>query len=93
MNRVFGILLGGAVLFLTSCGGGWNDERQTQIKNDCVSEGNYDCDCYLKTTMEVFPNPEDYNNQSDEDKTKYEEKLQACEVEVDDSDDENLESF
>lgn len=93
MNRVLSILLGSAILLLTSCGGGWNEDRKTKIKNDCISEGNYDCDCFVKTTIEVFPNPEDYNNQSEEDKAKYEEKLKACEVEVDDSADEDLESF
>lgn len=93
MNRVFGILVGSVLILLTSCSGGWNDERQTQIKNDCLTKGNYDCDCYLKTTMEVFEDPNDYNKQSDEDKETYAEKLKECEVEVDDSADDNLESF
>lgn len=93
MNRIFSILVSSGLFLLTSCGGGWNDARQTRIKNDCLTKGNYDCECYLETTMEIFENPQDYNKQSDEDKATYAEKLKECEIEVDDSADENLESF
>lgn len=50
-----------AILF-TSCGDpeAWNEERQQIVKDKCDSDV-FDCDCYLKTTMETFPKAQDYN--------------------------------
>lgn len=38
----------------------WTEERKQIVKDKCDSEM-YDCDCFLKTTMESFPNAQDYN--------------------------------
>lgn len=92
MKRLVSLFMLGAVLVMSSCGGGWNEEKKTKIKNDCVAEGGYDCDCYVKKTVETFKTPEDYNNKSDDAKAKYEKALKECEKEVEESD-ENLESF
>ena len=38
----------------------WNEERKQIITDKCDNEV-FDCDCYLNTTMEHFPNAQDYN--------------------------------
>lgn len=38
----------------------WSDDRKQIVKDKCDSEM-FDCDCYLKTTIETFPNAQDYN--------------------------------
>jgi len=51
------------VILLTSCSGDpneWSDERKQIVKDKCDSEV-FDCDCYLKTTIDFFPNAQDYN--------------------------------
>ena len=60
------------IAFLSGCG--WTDERKDKILGKCI-EDRYDCDCYLKVTMERYPNPEDYNAKSEEDQ-EYKEKLE-----------------
>ena len=47
---------------LVSCGNPneWNDERKQIVKDKCDSDL-FDCDCFLETTMENFPNAQDYN--------------------------------
>ena len=92
MKRLVSLMMLGSVLLMSSCGGGWTEEKKQKIENDCVADGGYDCDCYVNKTVETFKNPEDYNNQSAEMKEKYEESLKSCEKEVEESD-ENLESF
>ena len=69
------------LLFISSCdNGSWNDERKQKILDLC-QEDFYDCECYLKTTIDVFPIPEDYNTK-DEDKSK--EELEAYWTKIDD---------
>lgn len=64
---------------LTGCWG-WTDARKKTIKNKCQSE-KYDCDCFLKVTLDMFEAPEDYNNASDEELAKYEERLNSeCKI-------------
>lgn len=73
-----------AILF-TSCDDpeAWTDERK-QILTDKCDTDLYDCDCYVKTTVETFPKAQDYNktleNESaNEDKIDaYYEKLSEC---------------
>lgn len=50
-----------AILF-TSCDDpeAWSDERKQIVKDKCDAEV-FDCDCYLKTTIEAFPKAQDYN--------------------------------
>jgi hypothetical protein len=52
-------------LLISSCGG-WTDERKEKIMGKCI-EDKFDCDCYLKVTMEKYPDPEDYNKKSEKD--------------------------
>lgn len=50
-------------ILLASCSGdpdAWTDERKQIITDKCDNEV-FDCDCYLKTTMEAFPKAQDYN--------------------------------
>jgi hypothetical protein len=69
------------LLFISSCNdGSWNDERKQKILDQCM-EDVYDCECYLETTIDAFPIPEDYNTK-DEDKSK--EELEAYWTKIDD---------
>lgn len=49
-------------LFFTSCSDpdAWDDEKKQIVKDKCDAEV-FDCDCFLKTTMEEFPKAQDYN--------------------------------
>lgn len=60
---------------LTSCSdpNEWNDERKQIVKDKCDSEL-FDCDCFLNSTMEYFPNAQDYNNTL-ENESKNQEKV------------------
>ena len=62
---------------LVSCGdpNEWNDERKQIVKDKCDSEL-FDCDCFLKSTMETFPNAQDYNTTL-ENESKNQEKVDA----------------
>lgn len=80
------LLIGGITLALASCSGDpdeWTDERKQIVKDKCDSEI-FDCDCYLETTIEYFPNAQDYNktleNESDnqEKVDAYWDKLYEC---------------
>ena len=93
MNKLFTILLGTSVLFLASCGGGWSEDQKTLIKNECITMGGYDCDCYVEKAVEAFETPEEYNKKASEANEKFETALIKCEVEIDESADEELESF
>ena len=71
------------LLFISSCdNGSWNDERKQKILDQCI-EDDYDCDCYLKTTIEAFPIPEDYNIKL-ENEEKYQEEVDAYYDKIDD---------
>jgi hypothetical protein len=60
---------------LVSCGNPdeWNDERKQIVKDKCDSEL-FDCDCFLNSTMEFFPNAQDYNKTL-ENESKNQEKV------------------
>lgn len=62
---------------LVSCGNPdeWNDERKQIVKDKCDSEL-FDCDCFLESTMESFPNAQDYNKTL-ENESKNQEKVDA----------------
>jgi len=47
-------------VLLASCGG-WTDARKQTVLDKCQDDL-YDCDCYLKTTMEVFEDPDTYTS-------------------------------
>ena len=51
----------------------WNDERKQIVKDKCDSEL-FDCDCFLNSTMEYFPNAQDYNTTL-ENESKNQEKV------------------
>ena len=71
------------LLFISSCDdGSWNDERKQKILDRCV-EDIYDCECYLKTTIDAFPIPEDYNTKL-EYEDKYQEEVDAYYTKIDD---------
>ncbi|PWH86834.1 hypothetical protein [Brumimicrobium oceani] len=92
MNKLFSLLLGASFLILTSCGGGWSEDQKNTVKNECITMGGYDCDCYLEKATETFKNPAEYNKQASELKEKFNSAIEECEVQVEENDD-NLESF
>lgn len=92
MKKLFTLMLGTALLVLSSCGGGWSEEQKTTIKNECITMDGYDCDCYVEKATEIFENPKEYNDNNSELKEKFETAIEACEVEVEDNEEE-LESF
>lgn len=51
----------------------WNDERKQIVKDKCDSEL-FDCDCFLNSTIEFFPNAQDYNTTL-ENESKNQEKV------------------
>ena len=73
------LLLGGLALIMTSCGG-WGEDEEEKLHAKC-KEHIYDCDCYVKTTVEFFESPDDYNDNS-EGNEKYAEALEDCMKEV-----------
>ncbi|PKR81002.1 hypothetical protein CW751_07495 [Brumimicrobium salinarum] len=93
MNKLFTLLLSSTVLFLASCGGGWSDDQKNMVKNECITEGGYDCDCYVDKAVETFKNPEAYNAMEDAKKEAFNTAIEDCEVEEEAVDEENLESF
>ena len=46
--------------FLMSCGG-WTDARKQTVRDKCDGDI-FDCDCFLKTTMDVFEDPNAYTS-------------------------------
>lgn len=49
-------------LLLGACGdpNEWTDERKQKVEDKCDSEL-FDCDCFVKKTVEFFPKAQDYN--------------------------------
>lgn len=92
MNKLFSLLLGTTFLILTSCGAGWSEDQKNTVKNECITMGGYDCDCYLNKATETFKNPAEYNKKASELNEKFETAIADCEVKVEENDD-NLESF
>lgn len=47
---------------IVSCGNPdeWTEERKQIVKDKCDSEL-FDCDCFLNSTIEFFPNAQEYN--------------------------------
>ncbi len=76
MKRIYTYL---ALLTITlvSCGNPdeWNDERKQIVKDKCDSEL-FDCDCFLESTIEYFPNAQDYNKTL-ENESKNQKKVDA----------------
>lgn len=90
MNRIFYLILSTLVLTtVTSCGG-WSEDQKTQLKNNCIGSGTYDCDCYVKTITEKYENSDDYNKL---DQSAKDELLKDCVVEVEAPAEEEIESF
>ena len=90
MSRILTFALFSTLLILTSCGGGWSDEQKAQIKNKCIADGGFDCDCVVESVVKAHANPDDYNKLSDEDKDAL---VKDCVVEVEEEAEEELESF
>ena len=90
MSRFLTFTLFSTLLILTSCGGGWSEEQKDQIKNKCIADGGFDCNCLVETVVKANANPEDYNNLSADDKSAL---VQDCVVEVEEEQEEELESF
>lgn len=93
MKKLFNLLFMGLVLGLSSCGGGWTNEQITTLKNDCVMEGEYDCDCYVNKAKEMFKNPDQYNDDDSELYEKFEKAVEDCKLKDTQADDEAIESF
>lgn len=93
MKKLFSLLLGGSVLFLASCGGGWSDEQKELIRNECITDGGYDCECYVDKAVETFKDPKEYNDVSSKLHKKFEESVDACKAKNDPTKDPTLESF
>lgn len=81
MKKLFNLLMVSLFLFLTSCGGGWTDEQLNVVKNDCVMQGKYDCDCYVKNAKKIFKNPTEYNKTDSKLHEKFEKAIAKCKVE------------
>lgn len=77
------------LLAVTSCGGGWSEDQKTQIKNQCLGNGSFDCECFVESVVKAHPNPDDYNALTQEEKDAL---VVECEVE-EELTEENLESF
>jgi hypothetical protein len=92
MKKLFCLLLGTSFLFLTSCGGGWSEDQKNTVKNECITMGGYDCDCYVNKATETFKNPSEYNEKATELNDKFELAIEECEVKIEE-DISNLESF
>jgi hypothetical protein len=92
MNKLFSLLLGTSFLILTSCGGGWSEDQKNTVKNECITMGGYDCDCYVTKATETFKNPAEYNKKASELNEKFDTAIEECEVQVEENDD-SLESF
>lgn len=92
MRKLFALLLGGSLLLLTSCGG-WSNEQRELIKNECITGGGYDCDCYVKKAVETFKNPKEYNDDSSKLHEKFEKSIENCKVKEDTTKEEDIESF
>ncbi len=93
MKKLFTLLLGGSVLLLTSCGGGWSDEQKELIKNECITDGGYDCDCYVEKAVETFKDPKEYNDVSSKLHEKFEQSIEDCKTKEEMTEDEEIESF
>lgn len=68
MKRSLFFALLALTTFVTSCGGGWTDEKKELIKNKCIANAKYDCDCYLDKVVKAFENPDDFNALNQEEK-------------------------
>ena len=79
-----------SVLFLLASCGGWSEDQKTQIKNKCLGSGAYDCDCYVETVVKEYPNPDDFNKLTQEEQ---ESAVEACAVEEEGAEEEEMESF
>ena len=93
MNKLFSILLGGSLLILTACGGGWSTDQKTAVKNKCITNGGYDCDCYVGKAVNTFKSTKEYNKKESKLNDKFETAIKDCEVQVKEEKEENLESF
>lgn len=90
MKRSLFFALLALTTFLASCGGGWTDEKKELIKNKCIANARYDCDCYLEKVVASFENPDDFNALSQEEKA---ELVVDCEQEEEIINEDELESF
>lgn len=93
MKKLFTLLLGGSILFLSSCGGGWSDEQKELIKNECITNGGYDCDCYVEKAVNTFKTPEEYNDDASDLHKEFEGLIEACKVEDEAEEEGEMESF
>lgn len=93
MKKLFTLLLSSSLLLLASCGGGWSDEQKQLIKNECITEGGYDCDCYVEKAVETFKDPKEYNDGSSQLHEKFEQLTEECKVKEDSTEEEEMESF
>lgn len=74
------------LILLTACSSDpneWTEERKQVILDKCDKE-TFDCDCYLKVTMEMFPNAQEYNTTMEDEESNadkvdaYWEKVYEC---------------
>lgn len=89
MSKYLTYSLLSVLLILTSCAGGWSDDQKKQINNTCLGSGLYDCDCYVEEVVKAYPNPDDFNNLTQEEKDAV---VENCAVEIE-AEEEELESF
>ncbi len=89
-NILFAFTL--ATISLASCGGGWSEEQKNELRNRCIGNGSYDCDCYVESIVKAHEDPETYNALSKDKKDKLVESC-ALSEDAEASSDENLESF
>ncbi|NVK65150.1 MAG: hypothetical protein HWE22_11215 [Flavobacteriales bacterium] len=74
-----------AIFATSSCSDpdAWDDEKKQVLIDKCDTEI-YDCDCYVKTTVEAFPKAQDYNKTLENESANadaveaYYQKLDGC---------------
>lgn len=93
MNKLFSLLLGGSMLILASCGGGWSTDQKNSLKNECLTLGGYDCDCYVEKATSAFESPDKYNQKTDESASEFNASIEDCRVKVEEETEEEMESF
>lgn len=89
MSKILTFAIPAALLILSSCGG-WSEDQKTAIKNKCIGNGGYDCDCYVETIVKAHPSTDEFNKLSADEKK---ELLKGCEKEIEEVIEEELESF
>jgi hypothetical protein len=72
-NSILSVVAGAAMVSLSSCGGGWNDENIKSTKETCTSlmeiaypeDAKGICDCYVDKLVQKYPKGDFSSEQAD----------------------------